>query len=573
MTFAWVTPLLLQQQQQQQPIQQPRQQQQQQVRLCFNTHIDDDDDDDDPGALERYRKRQLRRRSQQQQQQRRRRRIPTTPPVSINNHYEKEEEGRHNQHIVSQDLEGNNNVSFVLNSEQQPTFICEKEEGFNNSDEIIIRTISQNNERIAAGPALSNLSEESSLQQHNDDSVITNEPGNHVVSSLNQLDSNTTNTRLSSLFGTRPPTHRRFMTLVRVSHALKQTAQRSWQRSMKRIIRRQAVKDEDSIQDVDYHYVRRDPIDIMVPMEEDNRTFDYARIPKVRPKPERVRQLGYPSQCNSMTNTSVPTLPQYRPKRSRPASELKSASTRKRRIYNPYNKYDNNKPFEDMDSVDRIGQFLADTVDQFFWGKYDIDDVKQDAKRPPPRKRQRPAKQAYNKTAQSFSRPQHWKDRLEERFDSIMGIHEDGNVYNRWFQNEQEKEIIPRKRSVNKKPFWEEEGSLIALLLGRTKDGERLSWEKALAPRGGDGSLVTIFRTVLQTTFVLASYGFRWASVRGAIPQPVVVLGVSAAGLCVRQHRIRSMLLALILFRTVGELVHGGLYGQDGWEDDTDESP
>jgi hypothetical protein len=286
-----------------------------------------------------------------------------------------------------------------------------------------------------------------------------------------------------------------------------------------------------------------------------------------------------------MTNASVIMIPNYRPKRPRPTSDLKNASTRnqKRRIYNPYN-IQNSSP-ENMDSVDRIGQFLADTVDQFFWGKYDDDDdddddddVKEDddgnrQPPPPPRKRQRPSKQTHNNTTQRFSRPQHWKDRLEERFDSIMGIHEDGEVYNRWFQYaQQEEENVPRKRPVKKKPFWEEEGSLVALLLGRTKDGQRLSWKKALTPRGGDGSLVTIFRTVLQATLVLASYAFRWASVRGAIPQPVVVLGVSAAGLCVRQHRVRAMLLALILFRTVGELVHGGLYGQDGWEDDT-ESP
>ncbi len=543
-TFAWVTP----------DLQQPRQP----VRLCLHP-------EEDPGTLERYRKRQLRRRQQ------RRRVLPPERVVPKNNNA---------QHIfVSPNMKGNNkNVFSVSNNE--PTFVRDQEEIETKSDEIII--ISQYNETYEAKPSSSNLSsprqeeeEKFPLQhQHNNDSVILDATSNPVNVS-EQYDAGTTKRPSSSLFGTRTPTSRwkrvlqTTRAMARVPHALKQTA--LWERSMKRIIRRHAVQEDSIIQDVDYHYVRRDPIDVSI--EAKNRTFENARYPQRRPEPSIVRQLA--SHENSMTNASVPTIPQYRPKRPRPTSELKSASTRseKRRIYNPYN---NNNKAEEMDSVDRIGQFLANTVDQFFWGQYDNDDdtVNGDepaTRQPPPPPRKRPSKQTYSQKTRSSSR--HWKDRLEERFDSIMGIHEDGEVYNRWFQYEQQEENVPRKRPARKKPFWEEEGSLIALLLGRSKNGERLSWEKALTPRGGDGSLVTIFRTVLQTTLVFASYAFRWASVRGAIPQPVVVLGVSAAGLCVRHHRIRAMVLALILFRTVGELVHGGLYGQDGWEDDTDESP
>ncbi len=370
------------------------------------------------------------------------------------------------------------------------------------------------------------------------------------------------------------------------------------------------------VQDVDYHYVqhrKNDPIDVpAVLVVNEVKQQDYEEQHTKQPNESDTASQSISFNASSTTDTTSRSLsfnasstaaiyqqpspvqrqklPSLRPRPQassfRAVSELKSASSstriqprqsKKRRVYNPYN---NDR--HEMDSVDRIGHFLADSVDRLFWGQYDRNEEES-----PKQQQQKELQDNVSKQTQSShhqqnrKQQQHWKDRLEERLDSVMGIHKDGDAYHRWFQQEQqgEGEHQPstgnqRRKHDKDKPFWEQEGSLMALLLGRNKSGQRLSssWEQALFPRGQEGSLVAIFRTAAQTTLVMASYVCRWASVRGAIPQPLVVLGVSSAGLCVRHHRFRAILLALILIRTLGELVHGSLYGQDGWEDNDNET-
>ena len=62
----------------------------------------------------------------------------------------------------------------------------------------------------------------------------------------------------------------------------------------------------------------------------------------------------------------------------------------------------------------------------------------------------------------------------------------------------------------------------------------------------------------------------RWASVRGSIPQPVVVVAAISAGLSARPgRRLRTIVMALLAMRMLGEFVHGYIYEDDDDDDDT----
>lgn len=93
--------------------------------------------------------------------------------------------------------------------------------------------------------------------------------------------------------------------------------------------------------------------------------------------------------------------------------------------------------------------------------------------------------------------------------------------------------------------------------------------------------MVTTFVTsALQSLLLVSTYVCRWASVRGTIPQPVVVIGTVASFLSARpRYRLRTVVVALLALRTVGELLHGYAYGDEDWdvaeeeEDDGGERP
>jgi hypothetical protein len=185
----------------------------------------------------------------------------------------------------------------------------------------------------------------------------------------------------------------------------------------------------------------------------------------------------------------------------------------------------------------------------------------------------------------------HWKDRLEQQLDTWLGINKGDGYYNSWMEREQEEtagqsdkndaysvaqgrqrrdqhKVRPKQSN---KPIWEQEGNLISLLFGRTQNGHRLPFDHWLD--SNSGSLVFVFQTLFRSAMLCASYIGRWASVRGALPQPVVIMGVTAAGLCARpRHRVRAIIISLILLRTLGEVVHGALYDNEHWEDDTEEA-
>jgi hypothetical protein len=258
----------------------------------------------------------------------------------------------------------------------------------------------------------------------------------------------------------------------------------------------------------------------------------------------------------------------YQPKKKQRGSRRPSGG--KRKIYSPYVSDHPEDDQGDRDSFDQFGEFgdfVANAADSFIWGPEE-GNTKTSSTR---RRRERP-EQDEGPPGRDRRRV-HWKDKMEMNFDQIMGIHEDGNVYNRWEEEEVEggrterKRPKKRRKGVYERPMWEEEGSVLSMLFGNRSqsflDGRSSSFNRP-------GSLVKLFQSLSRAFLILASGIARWATVRGALPQYVVVLGVAAAGLSARPgNRLWVLGLTLIAMRTMGELIHG--YSYDDFEFDSDD--
>ena len=292
------------------------------------------------------------------------------------------------------------------------------------------------------------------------------------------------------------------------------------------------------------------------------------------------------------------------------APPTKKKNMQAKKVYNPYSSDGRDITDNDKDAIDRVADFLTNAADQIFdrilvndednnYSNYNNEAANADTTT-----RATDAATAFDETTTSRAQYQrgngsksnrkqhrkHWRDRLEERLDSMLGLHENGDFYRSWTERyEEDKDTIvgndepfdafsvaqgrkPPKRSrktLYDKPFWEEDGNMFSLLFGRTKHytPPRLDLRLGLQT----GSLLSIFRFAFQNVLVVASYLCRWASTQGALPQPVVVFGVGSAMLCARPHRrLFSAGIALLLLRTVGEVLHGYVYGSSGWEEDDD---
>jgi len=255
-----------------------------------------------------------------------------------------------------------------------------------------------------------------------------------------------------------------------------------------------------------------------------------------------------------------------------------------KKVYNPYGE---SSVDDEKDVVDRVSDFLADTAERVMWGMFDEPFDVEQSQDHSSRSKQQDAFQelepSQRRGRHSRKPPRHWKDRMEERLDSMLGFHQDGDFYRSWTERiEQEKSeghatkhssyspSRQRKKQpspIHSKPFWEEEGNIFSLLFGRSDVDPGRRFDRRLGFE--TGSMLSIFRVLMHSFLVVASYLCRWASTQGAIPQPVVVLGVSSAVLCARPHRRLLVAgVALLLLRTVGEVLHGYVYGSDGWEND-----
>ena len=264
----------------------------------------------------------------------------------------------------------------------------------------------------------------------------------------------------------------------------------------------------------------------------------------------------------------------YRRMSQRQQQQRRSVARQKpKKVYSPYKRSNtfyntNGEKYDDRDVVDRMGDFLADTAEAVMYGKYDVVDADKSTI-----------------SSSSLRNPKHWKDRLEESLDSMLGIHEDGGFYDNWaerfgqgqkdrgvdneqydaFDVAQGRRRPPskkrrRQRQRDNKPFWEEDNNLVSILFGGR--GQSF-WDDIYERPHPSGSVLFVLRASLRSFALVFGRICRWAGTHGALPQPVVVLSVSAAGLCAPSgRRLWTLVGTILVLRTAGELLHG--YLNDG---------
>jgi hypothetical protein len=336
--------------------------------------------------------------------------------------------------------------------------------------------------------------------------------------------------------------------------------------------------DDDGVRDVAFEYVKRDATAtsrLKRAQEARAKNIAETSAEALERKPGRPRAVQRVSQSLYVNATKQSRLPPAKPlEPSRRITEEQPASARNRsrrrspsdssgkRIYSPYGA--DSVPYKD--SFDRFGDFLADSADRVMWGSFDAENIT-----------------AHDAT--HTRKPRHWKDRLEERFDYMLGIHNDGKYYNSWtnkVEADQKKQRgndslsvargrrskrrgMPGGKKASDKAIWEQD-NLISLLFGQSSSGRSNLFDKILSY---NGSVLNLFSAVFKSGVIIASYLCRWASCRGALPQPIVVVGMSTAVICARpRYRFKIVAMTLIVMRAVGELLHGYVYGDEGWEDD-----
>ena len=216
------------------------------------------------------------------------------------------------------------------------------------------------------------------------------------------------------------------------------------------------------------------------------------------------KQIELPLEPINEARDKIDGSPETLPKSKR---RNRDRSKTKKKAYTVYPSEDENSDLEELygqaaaDAIDSIGEFLADVAG----GDFDaynrtMDSNKND--RGPKRRNRRVVKRRY------------WKDKLAERVDYALGVHEDGKYYKSWeeqmqkerqreskgndpisiFYGNQKKNRNPRKREG---PFWEQDGNLMALLFGRDSHGKKVQF---------DVSMICFFRQKYDYIYLLTKF-------------------------------------------------------------------
>ena len=292
----------------------------------------------------------------------------------------------------------------------------------------------------------------------------------------------------------------------------------------------------------------------------------------------------------------------------------------KKRIYSSYPDETESEEYI-MDAFDRFGEIVGDATDTFLWGPTALDEtVEEDEGErrsyPPnatrrggsgqPRNsntepgrrtsssanRKRPK---YDPRSSQGSRKRHWRDRMEEQLDNLLGLHDDEISYKRWTEKERQdfneagghdaisyaQGRSPKRRRSRKgnhkdastvrfeHPFWhfetrDDSTDLVSLLFGSGSSPSRRNLI------GKKGSLLRFFQVMFWFSRKLFGNLVRWASVRGALPEPIVATTLFSIGLSVRpKRRFMALLITVIVMRLMGEVVDGGgPYLDDNAEED-----
>ena len=92
-----------------------------------------------------------------------------------------------------------------------------------------------------------------------------------------------------------------------------------------------------------------------------------------------------------------------------------------------------------------------------------------------------------------------------------------------------------------------------------------------LSPAGRERTITSLLIFCARTLLSVFGNLCRWAGVRGAIPQPIVVVTVCAVILSsYRQQKVFMMGFTLLAIRMLGEFIHGSVHGNEFWDDEYD---
>jgi hypothetical protein len=170
---------------------------------------------------------------------------------------------------------------------------------------------------------------------------------------------------------------------------------------------------------------------------------------------------------------------------SPPSLQNRTRASSGKKIYSVYPQNDNNDNAMDLEelygkatanAIDTVGEFLVDVIsgEKSFENGTEYPKRAKDTKSAPIRRR-------------------YWKDRLAEKVDYALGVHEDGGYYKSWQDQLDRQRAMEsdtrdpisifygnqKKRQREKKktgPFWEEDGSLMSLFLGRNPKGREIKF-------------------------------------------------------------------------------------------------
>jgi len=161
-----------------------------------------------------------------------------------------------------------------------------------------------------------------------------------------------------------------------------------------------------------------------------------------------------------------------------------------------------------------------------------------------------------------------WTKRMSEYFGMAIGTDttnystkkkrkraekdEDSNEEEYEYDKENLLSKIQQKRGKSA-AFWEKEGSMLSLILGRTPG------IKILKSKNGFGkNMVTHFlQSSVKMIVICLGMLLRWTTCKGAIPQPVVFIGfLSSLIVAAKGRRIATFVVTMVLMRTIAEAIH-----------------
>lgn len=322
---------------------------------------------------------------------------------------------------------------------------------------------------------------------------------------------------------------------------------------------------------------------------------------------------GEPLDTSYAANDADATERFRQRRRGRENSRQKNGNNRK--IYSVYEPSDENA---DGDIIDEFGNKIADAAENFLWGEDDGDNPAQQYSRREANARRRRQRRSNRHAAalkddegpyeHDLQPKRHWRDRLADRLDAAMGVHEQGSYYQEWadriefeedtktgedpedwvmarHKNQRRMGLTPEERRARKMPrgakpkrrggvdkyFWTRDGNVMSALLGRSRGSNRAAVDEFFSQPLGANVITTLIRSGFQLSLALFTNTCRWASVRGSLPQPIVVFftGTSLV-LAPKGKRFVTTAVTLFALRALAEALHGYIYGRDGWEDDPD---